>query len=42
MKAIMDCERQPKPAYFAYREALTPLAVQPARPTAGRFSPARR
>ncbi len=25
MKAIMDCERQPKPAYFAYREALTPL-----------------
>ena len=27
MKAIMDCERQPKPAWFAYREALTPLAV---------------
>ena len=25
MKAIMDCEREPKPAYFAYREALTPL-----------------
>ena len=25
MKAIMDCERRPKPAYFAYREALTPL-----------------
>lgn len=25
MKAIMDYERQPKPAYFAYREALTPL-----------------
>ncbi|MEI6971714.1 MAG: sugar-binding domain-containing protein [bacterium] len=25
MKAIMDVERQPKPAYFAYREALTPL-----------------
>ncbi len=27
MKAIMDCERGPKPAWFAYREALTPLAV---------------
>ncbi len=27
MKAIMDCERRPKPAYFAYREALTPLMV---------------
>ncbi|HLV35844.1 MAG TPA: glycoside hydrolase family 2 TIM barrel-domain containing protein [Spirillospora sp.] len=27
MKAIMDVERQPKPAYFAYREALTPLLV---------------
>jgi hypothetical protein len=25
MKAILDVERQPKPAYFAYREALTPL-----------------
>jgi hypothetical protein len=25
MKAIMDVDRQPKPAYFAYREALTPL-----------------
>jgi len=25
MKAIMDCERRPKPAWFAYREALTPL-----------------
>lgn len=25
MKAIMDCRRQPKPAYFAYRDALTPL-----------------
>lgn len=25
MKTIMDCLRQPKPAYFAYREALTPL-----------------
>ncbi len=28
MKSIMDCERQPKPAWFAYRDALTPLAVQ--------------
>jgi hypothetical protein len=27
MKTIMDCERRPKPAYFAYREALTPLSV---------------
>jgi hypothetical protein len=27
MKAIMDVERQPKPAYFSYREALTPLMV---------------
>lgn len=25
MKAIMDCERKPKPAYFAYLDALTPL-----------------
>jgi hypothetical protein len=25
MKTIMDCLRQPKPAYFAYRDALTPL-----------------
>jgi hypothetical protein len=25
MKALVDVERQPKPAYFAYREALTPL-----------------
>lgn len=25
MKAIMDCERKPKPAYFAYRDALAPL-----------------
>jgi Glycosyl hydrolase 2 galactose-binding domain-like/Glycosyl hydrolases family 2/Glycosyl hydrolases family 2, TIM barrel domain len=25
MKAILDVERQPKPAFFAYREALTPL-----------------
>lgn len=28
MKTIMDCRRHPKPAYFAYREALTPLAAQ--------------
>jgi beta-galactosidase/beta-glucuronidase len=28
MKSIMDYERQPKPAWFAYRDALTPLAVQ--------------
>lgn len=27
LKAIMDCDRQAKPAYFAYRDALTPLAV---------------
>lgn len=27
LKTIMDCERGPKPAWFAYREALTPLAV---------------
>lgn len=27
MKAIMDYDRQAKPAYFAYRDALTPLAV---------------
>lgn len=27
MKAIMDVERQPKLAYFVYREALTPLMV---------------
>ncbi|MHB9035407.1 MAG: glycoside hydrolase family 2 protein [Armatimonadota bacterium] len=27
MKSIMDVERQPKPAYFIYRDALTPLAV---------------
>ena len=25
MKVIMDYDRQPKPSYFAYREALTPL-----------------
>jgi hypothetical protein len=27
MKTIMDCERNPKPAYFAYRNALEPLMV---------------
>jgi hypothetical protein len=27
MKAVMDCERRPKPAYFAYRDALMPLMV---------------
>ncbi len=27
MKTIMDVERQPKPAYFAYRNALEPLMV---------------
>lgn len=27
MKAIMDCERTPKPAYFAYRNALKPVIV---------------
>jgi hypothetical protein len=27
LKTIMDCERGPKQAWFAYREALTPLAV---------------
>jgi len=27
MKTIMDVERAPKPAYFAYRDALTPLMV---------------
>jgi hypothetical protein len=27
MKTIMDCERNPKPAYFAYRDALEPLMV---------------
>ncbi|MDD2764394.1 MAG: glycoside hydrolase family 2 TIM barrel-domain containing protein [Opitutaceae bacterium] len=27
MKSLMDCEREPKPAWFAYRDALTPLAV---------------
>ncbi|MBO5198654.1 MAG: hypothetical protein J6B85_09105 [Lachnospiraceae bacterium] len=27
MKTIMDCRRTPKPAYFAYRDALEPLMV---------------
>lgn len=27
MKTIMDVDRQPKPAYFVYRDALTPLMV---------------
>ena len=27
MKAIMDCDRNPKPAYFAYRDALTPVML---------------
>lgn len=27
MKTLVDCERNPKPAYFAYRDALTPLMV---------------
>ena len=27
MKTIMDCERNPKPAYFAYRKALSPILV---------------
>ena len=27
MKSIVDYDRQPKPAWFAYRDALTPLAV---------------
>ena len=27
MKTIIDSERRPKPAFFAYREALTPLMV---------------
>jgi hypothetical protein len=27
MKTIMDVDRQPKPAYFAYRDALTPLML---------------
>ena len=27
MKTIVDCERNPKPAYFDYKEALRPLLV---------------
>lgn len=27
MKTLVDCERNPKPAYFAYRDALVPLLV---------------
>ena len=27
MKSIMDCERKPKPAYFAYRNALEPVTL---------------
>ena len=27
MKTIMDCRRNPKPAYFAYRNALEPITV---------------
>ena len=27
MKTIVDCERNPKPAFFRYRDALTPLMV---------------
>ncbi len=27
MKTIVDCERTPKPAFYAYRDALTPLLV---------------
>ena len=27
MKTIVDCERNPKPAFFTYRDALTPLMV---------------
>lgn len=27
MKTIMDCKRNPKPAYFAYRDALEPILV---------------
>jgi hypothetical protein len=27
MKAIMDCKRNPKPAYFAYKDALEPIIV---------------
>lgn len=28
IKAIMDCERNAKPAWYAYKDALTPLSVQ--------------
>lgn len=28
MKAIVDCERKPKDAWYVYRDALTPLSVQ--------------
>ena len=28
MKAVMDCERTPKPAWYVYCDALTPLSVQ--------------
>jgi hypothetical protein len=27
IKSVMDCDRQAKPAYFTFRDALTPLAV---------------
>ncbi len=27
MKTVMDCERTPKPAYFAYRKALSPILL---------------
>ena len=27
MKAVLDCQRNPKPAWFAYHDVLTPLAV---------------
>ena len=27
MKTVVDCERNPKPAFFAYRDALTPLMI---------------
>ncbi|MEM9883058.1 MAG: sugar-binding domain-containing protein [Planctomycetota bacterium] len=29
MKALVDCERNPKPAFWAYREAMTPLNAHP-------------
>jgi beta-galactosidase/beta-glucuronidase len=28
LKTLVDCERKPKPAWFAYRDALTPVSVQ--------------